>query len=64
MAENAGIENRIDIFEIEQFVATNVHEKSGFAKSKRRVTVKKLIDSYNDLIDNCETDPSLKIKLG
>lgn len=64
LAKNAGVADRIDILEIDQFVATNVLERSGFKLDQRPVTVRKLIDCYNRIIDECETDPSLKIAVG
>jgi hypothetical protein len=64
LAMNAGIADRIDILEIEQFVATNVYEWSRFELSQRPVTVRKLVEIYNSIIDRCETDPSLKIFIG
>jgi hypothetical protein len=64
LAQNAGLAERIDILEVEQFVATNVYEKSGFADSKRTVTVNELVERYNKIIDSCESDPSLRILVG
>ena len=64
LAKNADIAERIDIIEIEQFVATNVYEWSAFQQTKRALTVQQLIDEYNRIIDDCETDPSLKITVG
>ena len=64
LAMNAGVADRIDILEIGQFVATNVHEWSQFELSRRPITVRKLVDTYNHIIERCETDPSLKISIG
>jgi hypothetical protein len=64
LARNAGIVNRIDILEVEQFVATNVYEWSRFEQSRRPMKVRQLVDTYNRIIDQCETDPSLKISIG
>jgi len=64
LAKNADIADRIDILEIEQFMATNILEWSQFVLAQRPVTVRKLIASYNRIIEHCETDPSLKIKVG
>lgn len=63
-ARDAGIHDRIDILEIDQFVATNIYEWSAFSQDKRSVTVKDLVSIYNRIIDECETDPSLKIDIG
>lgn len=64
LARNANIEGRIDAFEIEQFVASNIYELSRFAPANRKITVESLVDRYNAIIDECETDPSLKIEVG
>jgi hypothetical protein len=63
-AKNANVAERIDIIEIEQFIATNVYEWTAFQQSKRSVTVRQLVETYNRIIDECETDPSLKIAIG
>lgn len=55
------IAHRVDILEIEQFIATNVYEWSGFQQSERQVSVDELVREYNKIIEQCETDPSLKI---
>jgi hypothetical protein len=64
LAKNEDVAERIDILEIEQFIATNVYEWSAFQQTKRSVTVRQLIETYNRIIDECETDPSLKIAMG
>jgi len=64
LAKNADVSERIEILEVEQFVAANVLEWSGFQQAQRPVTVRELIDSYNRIISKCETDPSLKIAVG
>lgn len=64
LAKNANVADRIEILEVEQFVATNVLEWSGFQLAQRPVTVRELIDCYNRIISECETDPSLKIAVG
>jgi hypothetical protein len=64
LAKNADVADRIEILEIEQFIATNVLEWSGFQLAQRPVTVRELVDCYNRVIADCETDPSLKIAVG
>ena len=62
LAENKGLGERIDILEIEQFMASNLHELGGFEKNGRAAAIKDLISRYNEIIDEFETDPSLKIE--
>jgi hypothetical protein len=44
------IEDRIDIIEIEQFLATNVYEASGFSQNTRPQTVNALVERYNQIV--------------
>lgn len=62
LAENAGLGERIDVFEVEQFVALNLYELGGFAAEGRRVAVGDVVRRYNEIVDAFETDPSLKIE--
>ncbi|PAF28590.1 DUF4928 family protein [Paenibacillus sp. 7516] len=59
-----GMEGRIDILEAEQFIATNLYELSKFLTSERKLTIERLVEKYNEIIDEAETDPSLKILIG
>lgn len=62
LAENAGLGERIDIFEVEQFIALNLYELGKFAAEGRRVAVNDVVTRYNEIVDEVETDPSLKIE--
>jgi hypothetical protein len=62
LAENGGLADRIDAFEIEQFIALNLYELGKFAADGRRVAVNELVERYNEIVDDVETDPSLKIE--
>lgn len=64
LAVNADIADRIDVLEISQFLAINVYKWIGFKNQDRSLSLEKLIAAYNQIIDDCETDPSLKIALG
>jgi hypothetical protein len=63
LAENKGVANRIDIFEIEQFIALNLYELGRFGAEGRKTAVSDLVARYNEIIEEVETDPSLKIDL-
>ncbi len=63
LARNKELAHRIDIFDIEQFVALNLYEWGKFATEHRRAMVVILAKRYNEIIDSVETDPSLKIKV-
>ena len=63
LADNKGVADRIDIFEIEQFVALNLYELGEFETEGRRVAVDDLVTRYNEIVEGVETDPSLKIEI-
>jgi hypothetical protein len=62
LAANQNVAERIDIFEIEQFVALNVYELGKFTAEGRQTGVLNLIKRYNEIIDEIDTDPSLRIE--
>lgn len=64
LASIQGIGGRVDILEVEQFIATNVYELSKFETAQRKLTVERLIEKYNEIVEECETDPSLKVMVG
>jgi hypothetical protein len=63
LAENVGLGDRIDIFEIEQFIALNLYEMGKFVMEGCRAVLKDFVTRYNEIIDEVETDPSLRIEL-
>jgi hypothetical protein len=63
LAGNVGLGDRIDIFEIEQFVALNLYEFGKFGAEGRKTAVMELVDRYNEIVEEFETDPSMKIEL-
>ncbi len=62
LADNVGLGDRIDVFEIEQFIALNLYELGRFAAEGRRVALSDFVTRYNEIVDEVETDPSLKIE--
>ena len=63
LSDNVGLSGRIDIFEVEQFVALNLYELGEFAARGRQTAIAELIEKYNGIIDLVEADPSLKIEI-
>ncbi|MGD0820868.1 MAG: DUF4928 family protein [Desulfomonilia bacterium] len=63
LADQADMADRVDVFEAEQFLAGNLYEIGKFAQAGRRTTAEQLISEYNSIIDECETDPGLRIDL-
>ena len=64
LAESAGIADRLEVWDIEQFISMNLNEHGLFCQSGRKEMACQLIETYNKIVDACETDPSLKIQLG
>ena len=64
LAESAGIANRLEVWDIEQFLSMNLNERGLFCQAGRKDMASRLVDAYNKIIDDCETDPSLKIEIG
>ena len=64
LAMNASVADCIDVFEVTQFLITNIHKWSRFELSQRPVSLRKLVEAYNRIVDRYETDPSLKISIG
>lgn len=63
-AEDADIAERVEIFDVEQFLAGNIYELGKFGREGRAETARAIIKRYNELVDALETDPSLRISMG
>lgn len=63
LADNVGLGNRIDVFEIAQFIAINIYELGKFNAEGRRIALSEFIARYNEIVDEVETDPGLKIEV-
>jgi hypothetical protein len=63
IAEQLNVADRIDVFDAEQFLAGNFYELGKFEKIKREFDARRIIEKYNALIEQYETDPSLKAEI-
>ena len=61
LAEQMGIEGRVEVMDALQFLAANLYEMSLFKAADRKVTVVRLIEKYNQIIAIHEADASLRI---
>jgi hypothetical protein len=61
LAADAELNGRVDVWDIQQFLATNINEHSQFDNTARNAKLADIIEKYNSIIDEKETDPSLKI---
>lgn len=62
LAEDAGLAGRVEVWDIQQFLSANVYEHSLFDESKRNSTLSGIIERYNKIVLEAETDPSLRIE--
>lgn len=63
LAENIGLQTRVDVYDIEQFISLNLYEKFNFDSAGQEETINSFVDIYNGIIDDHETDPSLRIEI-
>lgn len=57
------LEDRVDVLDAAPFLTANVYERSLFQPKACQVTLSNLLRRYNEIVDACETDPSLRIRL-
>jgi len=62
LAEDMELANRIEVWDIQQFLSSNINEHSLFVSSKRNCTLQNIVRKYNEIIEKCETDRSLMIE--
>ena len=57
------VEDRVDVLDAAQFLTANIYERSLFRAADCKATLAALLDRYNAIVAECETDPSLSVKL-
>ena len=62
LAADAELNGRIEVWDIQQFLSTNISEHSLFDGAARNAKLADIIERYNAIIEEKETDPSLKIE--
>ena len=62
LAEDAGLAGRVEVWDIQQFLSANVYEHSCFDESKRNSTLSCIVERYNKIVLETESDPSLRIE--
>jgi hypothetical protein len=63
LARYAGLVDRIDIFTIEQLFALHLYQVGKFTSAGFMTAIANLVNRYNAIVEEFETDPSLKIEL-
>lgn len=61
LTEDAGLAGRVEVWDIQQFLSANVYEHSLFDESNRNSTLAEIVERYNKIVLENETDPSLRI---
>ncbi len=64
LLKNSNLADRVDVLDVGQFLTANIYERSLFKAAECRITLSNLLERYNEIVASCETDPSLRIKLG
>ena len=62
LAVDADLSGRIEVWDIQQFISTNISEHSLFDGAARNAKLADIIEKYNAIIAEVETDPSLRIE--
>jgi hypothetical protein len=62
LAEDAGLNGRIEVWDIQQFLSPNISEHSLFDGAARNAQLADIIEKYNAIVTEVETDPSLRIE--
>jgi hypothetical protein len=62
LASDAGLTGRIEVWDIQQFLSTNINEHGMFDLATRNAKMAEIIEKYNVIITEVETDPSLRIE--
>lgn len=60
--EDYDLSGRVEVWDVQQFLSSNVMEHSLFVDGSRNTTLADIIDRYNRIIEEVETDPSLRIE--
>ena len=62
LAKRRELDERVEIYAVEQFVSVNANELGLFAAAGVGSTLRAIIDRYNVIVDENEADPSLRIE--
>ena len=55
--------DRIDVLDAAQFLMANVYERSLFRAGECKITLQSIVEQYNRIVESCETDPVLLIRV-
>lgn len=61
LAEDAGLAGRVEVWDIRQLLSVHVYERGRFSEAGRNAALAELIERYNEIVMEAESDPSLRI---
>ena len=64
LVESGELKQRVDVLDCSQFLTANLYERSFFQMANCKITFSKLLERYNKIVDECETEPVLRVNLG
>ncbi|MCY4194341.1 MAG: DUF4928 family protein [bacterium] len=63
LADNIGIEDRVAVRGIEEFIASNIDEVARYSEPETRRIMRQLFERYNTRVQAAEPDPSLLVEI-
>ncbi|RYD36653.1 MAG: DUF4928 domain-containing protein [Verrucomicrobiaceae bacterium] len=63
LLKGTDLADRIDVLDAVQFLTANVYERGLLQTAGDQLTIQSIITRYNEIVDACETDPALRIRL-
>jgi len=54
--------DRVDVIDATQFLTANIYERSLFKAGDCKATITSILGRYNEIVEQCETDPVLRIR--
>jgi hypothetical protein len=61
LLKELNLTDRVDILDVVQFLTANIYEHSSFQTAGCRKTLTELLNRYNAIVSECETDPTLRV---
>lgn len=62
LTSDAGLNGRVEVWDVQQFLSANIYEHSFFNVSNRNSAITAIIERYNAIVLKTETDSSLRIE--
>jgi len=63
LLKNSELVDRVDVLDAGQFLTANIYEHSLFKAANCKITLGKLLERYNEIVEGCEADPTLHVRI-